>query len=95
MTTMYSEKIGVQYWRTKSGAEVDFILGRGEVAVEVKGTDRVDKRELVSIKAFADSYAPRRALVVCNEKRTRTAYGITIIPWKMFLEKLWAGELIC
>jgi hypothetical protein len=30
----------------RAGAEVDFVLGQGEVAIEVKGTARVDDRDL-------------------------------------------------
>jgi len=30
----------ISFWRTKTGLEVDFILGPGEVAVDVKGTSR-------------------------------------------------------
>ena len=28
----------INYWGTKSGLEIDFVLGYGEVAVEAKGT---------------------------------------------------------
>lgn len=31
----------IRYWRTKSGLEVDFILGDGEIAIKVKGSKRV------------------------------------------------------
>ncbi len=34
----------IHFWRTKSGMEVDFVLGAGEIAVEVKGSSRVDDR---------------------------------------------------
>ena len=37
------------YWRTKSGLEVDFVLGRAEVAIEVKGSSRVDPRGGVAL----------------------------------------------
>jgi len=40
------------YWRAKSGLEVDFVLGGGEVAIEVKGTSCVDAVELRPLKAF-------------------------------------------
>ncbi|MYE69543.1 MAG: DUF4143 domain-containing protein, partial [Gemmatimonadetes bacterium] len=34
----YQEKdFPIQFWRTKTGLEVAFVLNRGEVAVEVKG----------------------------------------------------------
>jgi predicted AAA+ superfamily ATPase len=36
----------INFWRTKSGMEVDFVLGGGEVAIEVKCTYRVDRRDL-------------------------------------------------
>jgi len=36
----------IHFWRTKSGLEVDFVLGDGETAVEVKGTSRVDGADL-------------------------------------------------
>ena len=84
----------IHFWRTKNGLEVDFILGRGEVAVEVKGTDRVDGKELKSLQVFVDEYEPRRALVVCNEKARRVHGDITILPWKAFLNDLWAGKII-
>jgi len=31
----------INFWMTKSGLEVDFVLGRGEVAIEVKGSSRI------------------------------------------------------
>ncbi len=53
----------INFWRTKSGLEVDFILGHGEVAIEVKGTSRVDSRELRSINSFHDEFSLPRTLV--------------------------------
>lgn len=51
----------INFWRTKSGLEVDFILGRGEVAIEVKGTSYVRKKDLTPLTAFIDEYSPRKA----------------------------------
>jgi len=91
----YSElNYDIHFWRTKSGLEVDFILGRGEVAVEVKGTSRVDARDLTSLITYAGEYTPRLAMVVCNEKTRRIQKGITIIPWREFLQDLWAGKIL-
>ena len=84
----------INFWRTKSGLEVDFVLGTGEVAIEVKGTDRVDKRDLRSLKAFAEEYSPRQALVVCNEKAERIHDKVRILPWRKFLSDLWEGKII-
>jgi len=84
----------INFWRTKSGLEVDFILGNGEVAIEVKGSSRVDNRELRSLNTFIDTYSPRHALVVCNEREERLHNGIRIIPWRRFLGDLWEGKII-
>ena len=84
----------INFWRTKSGQEVDFVLGRGEVAVEVKGSAMVDKRALRPMKSFIELYAPRQAIVVCNEREERLHSGIKIMPWRIFLQKLWQDEII-
>lgn len=85
----------IRFWRTKSGLEVDFVLGEGEVAIEVKGTHRVDGRDLRPLRSFVDSHGPRRALVVCNEPEARTAEtGIEVLPWASFLRRLWQGDVI-
>ncbi len=84
----------IRFWRTKSGLEVDFVLGDGEVALEVKGTDRVDHSDLRPIRTFAEEYSPRAAYVVCDEPAERLAGGIRITPWKEFLRKLWSDEIV-
>ncbi len=84
----------IHYWRTKSGLEVDFVLGRGEVAIEVKGTSRVEKKDLRPLTAFAEEYSPRKALVVCNEREERVHEKLRIMPWRKFLSDLWGGRII-
>lgn len=84
----------INFWRTKSGLEVDFVLADGEIAIEVKGTERVDNRLLKSIMAFKEQFKPQKTLVVCNEKRKRVYQGVTMIPWREFLEELWSGKII-
>jgi len=84
----------IRYWRTKSGQEVDFILGEGEVALEVKGTSRVDPGELRALASFRDEYSPKKTIVVCNEGQERKMGDIRLMPWRPFLAALWAGEII-
>ncbi len=93
----YSERdFPVRFWRTKSGLECDFVLGRkGDVAIEVKGGRRVDRRELVGLRAFVEEHRPRQAIVVCNESAPRrTDDGIRILPWERFLERLWGDGVV-
>jgi predicted AAA+ superfamily ATPase len=84
----------VNFWQKKSGLEVDFILGCGEVAIEVKGTSRVDSADLRPLMAFIQEYRPARAFVVCNERAPRVHEDIRILPWHDFLKLLWNGEVI-
>jgi predicted AAA+ superfamily ATPase len=91
----YSElHYDIDFWRTKSGLEVDFILGAGQVAVEVKGASRVGSSDLRPLAAFIAEHKPRLALVVCNEAAERVVDGIRIVPWRSFLSALWAGEIV-
>jgi uncharacterized protein len=91
----YSElSYPLSFWRTKTGLEVDFILGPGEVAVEAKGASRVDDRELRALAAFAQEHKPRMSIVVCNEPAERKVGTINVIPWRLFFGRLWAGDII-
>ena len=91
----YSElRYDIHFWRTKSGLEVDFILGSGEVAVEVKGAKRVDNSELRPLATFVADHKPRLAVVVCNEATERVVDGIRVMPWRKFLAALWAGDIM-
>lgn len=84
----------INFWRTKSGLEVDFILGLGEAAIEVKGSGHVDKRDVYGLDAFTEACSPKKSILVCNEKEKRVHGKITILPWKVFLHELWAGKIL-
>ncbi|MCU0275693.1 MAG: ATP-binding protein [Acidobacteria bacterium] len=84
----------IRFWRTKSGQEVDFVLGDGEVAVEVKGAGSVDTSLLRGLKAFAEEFNPRLSILVGNERHERLVGSIRIMPWRCFLEELWAGKIV-
>ena len=89
----YQEKdFPIQFWRTKTGLEVDFVLNRGEVAVEVKG--RVRRGDLRPMRAFREDFGPRRAIIVTAERDRRRVDGIDVIPYQDFLMELHAGEVV-
>lgn len=83
----------ISYWRTASQLEVDFILGNHEVTIEVKGSKNVNSSHLKGLKAFMEEYQVKKALVVCNEPLPRIVDGIEILPYSVFLERLWAGMI--
>jgi predicted AAA+ superfamily ATPase len=91
----YNDKnFDINFWRTKTGIEVDMILARGEVAIEIKGTQRLDKKDLSGLLAFQEEHSPKRGIVVCNEKEKRLSGKIEIIPWRIFLNELWEGKIL-
>ncbi|MDD5091633.1 MAG: AAA family ATPase [Candidatus Wallbacteria bacterium] len=89
-----SKEFALNFWRTKTGLEVDFILGSGEVAVEVKGAGRVTSGDMKGLQAFQESNSRIRSILVCNEPEKRLHGKIEIMPWKDFLDLLWDAKII-
>jgi len=84
----------ISYWRTASQLEVDFILGDNQVAIEVKSSGMVNSRHLKGLKSFGEEYKVRKSIVVSMDPNPRKIDNILILPWKEFLEMLWAGAII-
>ena len=85
----------VTYWRTSSGFEVDFVLGDHEIAVEVKSTKLANKTHLKGLRRFREEYSVRRSILVSLDPKPRkTEDQIEILPWQVFLEQLWGGDII-
>jgi len=84
----------ISYWRTASQIEIDFVLGNHEVAIEVKSSVKINERHLKGLKSFSEEYQVKHSILICNEILPRKHGNIWIMPWAIFLEKLWAGEFI-
>lgn len=91
------KRYDISYWRTKSGLEVDFVIGKAEAAIEVKISSLVHNKELRSLKSFCKDYGPKHSIIVSLEQTKRlikTEYGnIMIYPVEQFLRDLWEGKL--
>lgn len=90
--------IPLEYWRSKSGLEVDFVLDRGRYAIEVKISEYPELADLKGLKAFCEDYQPEKAIVVCQAPRRRkivtdSGYEIIVMPWQEFCELLWLKQL--
>jgi predicted AAA+ superfamily ATPase len=90
----YSElNYPITYWKTASGFEVDFVLGDHECAIEVKSASMVGNCHLKGMRAFKEEYTARRYIVVSMDPKPRkTTDGIDILPWEVFLDRLWKGR---
>ncbi len=84
----------LSYWRTTSELEVDFVLGNGDVAIEVKSSDQISSKHLKGIKAFCEEFHPKKAIIVSLDKRPRQIdKTIIVLPVHDFLNRLWSGEV--
>lgn len=84
----------ISYWRTASQIEIDFVLGDHEIAIEVKSTTNANPNHLKGLKSFGEEYTVKKSILVTNDPLPRLVDNINIMPWKVFLDKLWRGEVI-
>ncbi len=96
---LLKKRFDITYWRTKTGLEVDFVLGEAEVAIEVKISKTVRKSDIKGILGFCEEHHPKQAIVVSQDALPRLLQGddhspILILPWQEFLNRLWSGSII-
>lgn len=88
----------IRFWRTRTGIEVDFILGQGEIAIESKMSTLIQKRDLKGLLHFHDHHPKAILYIVCLESRPRLMTvdnkQIHVIPIRNFLEDLWGKKII-
>jgi hypothetical protein len=70
---------------------VDFIVG-DHTAVEVKAKKNLSPRDLKPLLALAEEKKLKRYLCVSLEPRPGKFAGVTALPFRQFLERLWSGE---
>ncbi len=80
------------YWRSTSGFEVDCVIGT-KLALEVKATTLVDEHDLRGLRVLREEQVVERFALVSNDPHARVKDGITLLPWRDFADKLWAGKL--
>jgi uncharacterized protein len=88
----YRSDARVSYWRSTTGFEVDFIID-DHTAVEAKAKTSVTPQDLKSLMALAEEKLLKRYLCVCLETRPRKVGIVELLPYRMFLDQLWEGEL--
>jgi len=85
--------IPITFWRTSTGQEVDFILGEKDLAIEIKGSNNVHRGDIRALLALLEDNPVKKCIIVCLEKELRSIHkNIEILPWRMFVERLWAGD---
>lgn len=82
------------FWRSLSQIEVDFLVG-DRIAIEVKGKERISRRDGKGLLALEEDIPLARKIIVSLEREKRmTDEGIEIYPVERFLVELWEGALL-
>ena len=76
-----------------SQIEIDFVLGDHEVAIEVKSTANAVNMPK-DYQSFAEEYTVKKLILVTNDPFPRQMGKVLVLPWQLFLQRLWAGEII-
>jgi hypothetical protein len=51
--------------------------------------------DLAGLRLLAEEHRVRQRFVVCLESEARTTEdGIEILPWQLFLDRLWDGGIV-
>ena len=88
-------ELDIHYWRTSTGYEVDFVCGSMHTAIEVKSTQKAHFKHFKSLKALKEEHKPKNLILVCLEKEPRIVdKNIQVMPWEVFLKKLWKEDLL-
>lgn len=85
--------LGLSYWCTKHGQEVDFILG-DDIAIEIKTCNKVSYKHLKGLKTLQEERICKHYILVSFDPVIRVVDGIELYDWKTFLNKLWHSEIV-
>jgi predicted AAA+ superfamily ATPase len=80
----------ISYWRTSTGAEVDFVVygSNGLWAIEVKNSDRIRPEDFKGLAAFRNDY-PEAKTILLYRGQNRSRHGQTLcLPCDDFLGAL-------
>lgn len=81
------------YWRSKSGFEVDFLVG-DEIAIEVKGTEMVSQKHTKGLNKLSEDVTLKQKIIVSLDPRERLLDDIVVYPYREFLTQLWNHQLL-
>jgi predicted AAA+ superfamily ATPase len=86
----------LSYWRTPSGAEVDFVWTRGTraVGIEVKASKRWRRGDGAALKQMAAQGVVRRGLGVYLGDVPLKDGPVDVLPVRSFLQRLNAGIIL-
>ncbi len=85
-------KVPLCFWRTQTQQEVDFVIGT-HTAIEVKSAKKVNAGHLKGLLALKEEKIVQNYFLVSQDPLLRETQGITCLPVKEWISRLWADEL--
>ncbi len=82
----------LHFWRSRSGFEVDFLLG-DNCAIEVKATELVTEKHLKGLLVLKEDLPLEKMIVVSLDEHPRKIGDVLVLPVRHFLEALWNGDI--
>ena len=84
-------RASLRYWRSKSGFEVDFLIG-DKTAIEVKSSKKITPRDHKGLLAISEENNWKHLIIVSRDSvQARFKNGIRHLHWEDFLKNLWNG----
>lgn len=85
-----TEKHELNFWRTRSDKEVDFVLygPLGFWAIEVKNSGTIHPKDLKGLIAFGKDYPEAKRILLYRGKEKLMKNGVLCLPCEDFLKKL-------
>ena len=86
------------HWKTPHGLEVDLVIEAPDrmVAMECKAATRWDRRFHSGLLRLRELVPQRQVDLygVYRGPRALVLDGVKVLPWRQFLEQLWAGAIV-
>ncbi len=85
-----SQKHSLNFWRTRSGSEVDFVVygTLGFWGIEVKNTTKIRPEDLKSLESFLEEYPEATGFLLYRGSELFKRNNILCVPVDMFLRNL-------
>jgi len=87
------KKAELSYWRSTHGYEVDFLIGQ-EIAVEVKASQKITKRDFKGLKALKEEGVFTKYILVSQDPINTHDGDVATVHWETFLDDLWSDRIV-
>lgn len=88
----FSPETKLGFWRVDEENEVDFVINEN-IAIEIKASELVNEKHLKGIQKFSQGNSVKRKIVVSLDKMQRKIGDVEVLPFDIFLKKLWDGKI--